>query len=100
MLQDRHGEALTLGGKGSRPDENTQPEQHTQSLKPQTWQAASSGSWLAGQQESGPVDEYGFPRNDASINTHDFPSLAATANQTNQGRNARPKPSAVRAPRL
>jgi hypothetical protein len=90
VLQDRLDGSQLLN-KTSRHDENTQPEQHAQSLKPQTWQTASASSWAAGTQgESGARDEYGFPQAEASINTHEFPSLTATAKQPTASKHFRP----------
>ena len=90
-MQDRHGEVSSLGlttsGRADGSNTASQPEQSsannsntTQSLKPQTWHSGS-GSWIGPGQSDRPKDEHGLNRIDAPINTHDFPSLAATAKQ-------------------
>lgn len=98
--QDRVGEGSQLLNKPARGDENAQPEHSSQqSLKPHTWQTGSSAqSWIASgaaPPDSASRDEYGFPRNEAPvnapINTHDFPSLAATAKQGVSVKHQRPQ---------
>ena len=99
-MQDRHGDLSGLVSKASRHDENTahQAEPTTQSLQAHSWKTSATGSWITSQgADTGPRDEYGLPRTDAPINTHDFPSLAATAHQPGQARGQRPKPGQVRA---
>jgi hypothetical protein len=88
-LQDRYGDGGGLPGRATKQDENSsQPENSApgssqQSLRPATWHSASGsgagGSWLAGANSNAKDDGANALRGEAPINTHDFPSLAATA---------------------